>query len=196
MINRPSRAVTPGRLLRGAGALSIVVMALGLQAMAPIPADQSIAGSATEATAPKPELDDDTAILVNPTGRPVRGADDYGSGLFGARRDGGARVQAGVDFVADPGQTVVAPISGRVKRLGFAYASDLRYRYVEIENQAKTLLVRVLYVGPSVQVGDQVDQRQVIGTAQDLSPRYRGITNHVHLQVADAGRTTDATQLM
>jgi len=164
--------------------------------MAPVPEQLSEARSAIDAAALTTKPSPSAAILVNPTGRPVRGADDYGSGLFGARRDGGARVHAGVDFVADPGQTVVAPISGRVKKLGFAYASDLRYRYVEIENQAKTLLVRVLYVGPSVQVGDQVDQRQVIGTAQDLTPRYRGITNHVHLQVADAGRTTDATQLM
>lgn len=175
-------------------ALTAVGVSLGLLAMAPAPATSAFKA---EATAPKAKpMEALHPVLVNPTGRQVRGADGYGSGLFGASRDGGARAHAGVDFVADPGQTVVAPISGRVKKLGFAYASDLRYRYVEIENLAKGLLVRVLYVGPSVRVGDVVDQRQVIGTAQDLNPRYRGITNHIHLQVAAAGRATDATLLM
>lgn len=175
-------------------ALTAVGVSLGLLAMAPAPAASGVEVKAT-ASQNQP-IDAPGPVLVNPTGRQVRGADGYGSGLFGASRDGGARAHAGVDFVADPGQVVVAPISGRVKKLGFAYASDLRYRYVEIENHAKSLLVRVLYVGPTVQVGDVVDQRQVIGTAQDLNPRYRGITNHVHLQVATAGQATDATLLM
>lgn len=182
--------------LRALGAVAVAALSLGVLAMAPASGTSFAINASAAPVSPAGATTVGTPVLVNPTGRPVRLGDGYGSGLFGARRDGGARAHAGVDFVASPGQAVVAPISGRVKKLGYAYGNDLRYRYVEIEGPTNHLLVRVLYVGPSVKVGDKVDQREVIGTAQDLNSRYRGITNHVHLQVAEAGRAMDATLLM
>jgi murein DD-endopeptidase MepM/ murein hydrolase activator NlpD len=63
--------------------------------------------------------------FANPTGRPMREHDAYGEGEFGASRDGGARRHEGVDYDATPGQAVVAPISGFVSKIGYAYAGDM-----------------------------------------------------------------------
>src|SRR5690606_19387199 len=74
--------------------------------------------------------------FVNPTSAAPRTWDHFGSGAYGASRDGGVRHHAGVDYVAEAGQAVKAPISGYVTRIGYAYADDLSFRYVEITNPA------------------------------------------------------------
>src|SRR4029079_5685517 len=56
--------------------------------------------------------------FTNPTGQAMREHDGYGDGRFGASRDGGGREHEGVDYVADAGQEVRAPISGYVTRIG------------------------------------------------------------------------------
>ncbi len=50
---------------------------------------------------------------VNPW-RGTRGTDSWGSGVFGASRDGGARQHLGLDFIAVVGDDVCAPITGTV----------------------------------------------------------------------------------
>jgi hypothetical protein len=140
---------------------------------------------------------DGAADLVNPTGHAPREHDAFGDGSFGASRDGGVRRHAGVDYVADVGQAVVAPISGFVSKIGFPYADDQQLRYVEIENPALSMSARVFYVDPQVEVGQAVRLGAPIGVAQDLQARYRGITEHVHLEVADrTGHKLDAANLL
>jgi murein DD-endopeptidase MepM/ murein hydrolase activator NlpD len=136
--------------------------------------------------------------IANPTGHGPRQADAYGEGRFHASRDGGEREHEGVDYVATPGQTVEAPISGYVAKIGFAYPDDSQLRYVEIENPALHLSARVFYVDPDVAVGDTVAVGHPIGEAHTLQHRYpRGITDHVHLEIADAkGRKLDAETLI
>jgi hypothetical protein len=63
---------------------------------------------------------------------------------------------------------------------------------VEIENPALKVTARALYVDPSVHEGDTVRLGEPIGTAVSLQRRYPGITNHVHLEIAEAGRKIDA----
>ena len=144
------------------------------------------------------DIDGDGASdIFNPTGRAPRIHDDYGDGYFGAWRDGGARRHDGVDYVAGVGQLVRAPISGFVSKIGFAYPDDASLRYIEIENPALALSARVFYVSPAVQVGQAVRLGRPIGVAQDLQVRYSGITDHVHLEVADRrGRKLDAARLL
>ena len=137
---------------------------------------------------------DGIADFSNPTHRLVRGVDAFGSGDFLARRDGGARKHHGVDYIAAVGQSVRAPISGEVSRLGYAYGGDGGYRVIEIANSETKHTARVLYVAPSVQVGDVVVAGQEIGVAQDLSKRYPGITNHVHVELREGHRLLDATE--
>jgi murein DD-endopeptidase MepM/ murein hydrolase activator NlpD len=136
--------------------------------------------------------------IANPTGRAPRQTDAYGEGRFHAPRDGGEREHEGVDYVATAGQTVEAPISGYVARIGFAYSDDTQLRYVEIDNPALHLTARVFYVDPAVEVGDTVAVGHPIGRAHTLQHRYpRGITDHVHLEIANAkGRKLDAQTLI
>lgn len=144
------------------------------------------------------DLDGDgQADIANPTGQAPRGADAYGEGRFHASRDGGEREHAGVDYVATAGQTVAAPISGYVSKVGLAYPDDQTLRYVEIDNPALHLTARVFYVDPDVAVGDTVAVGRPIGQAHSLQRRYPlGITDHVHLEIAEQGRKMDASTLI
>lgn len=134
--------------------------------------------------------------IANPTGHAPRGDDAYGEGFFHASRDGGAREHEGVDYVAAAGQTVAAPISGYVSKIGYAYPDDQALRFVEIENPALHLTARVFYVDPRVAVGDAVAIGHPIGEALSLQRRYPGITNHIHLEIAERGRKMDAQTLI
>lgn len=131
------------------------------------------------------DLDGDGRFdLARPVEHAVRGVDAYGSGAFGASRDGGRRAHHGVDFVAAPGEPIRAPIAGVVTRVGAAYAGQDALQYVEIANTATRYTARVLYVGPAVQPGWTVAAGDVIGRAQDLGARYpAGMTNHVHVEL-------------
>ena len=139
---------------------------------------------------------DGAADFMNPTGKGVRGHDDYGYGHFGASRDGGGRSHEGVDYIAKAGQSVVAPISGYVTKIGYAYAGD-SHRFVEITNPALKFEARVFYIDPSVKVGDTVRLGDEIGEMDTLHTRYAGITDHVHMELMDRrGRRIDATDMI
>ncbi len=90
--------------------------------------------------------------------------------------------------MAAPGAPVLAPLSGKVTHIGFAYSDPDALRYVEIVNPETNFTVRVLYVAPTVAEGDVVSAGEEIGVAQDLAGRYPGITNHVHVELRDAHR--------
>jgi peptidoglycan LD-endopeptidase LytH len=142
------------------------------------------------------DIDGDGAPdFMNPTGRGVRGHDAFGHGEFGASRDSGVRRHEGVDYVARAGQTVVAPMSGYVTKIGMAYAGD-PHRFVEITNPALKFEARVFYVDPTVKVGDVVRLGAPIGNMESLQARYAGITDHVHLELADKGRRIDAARVI
>jgi len=141
---------------------------------------------------------DGQADFANPTGQGVREADAYGYGEFGASRDGGSRRHEGVDFKADAGQPVDAPISGFVTKIGYAYAGDSELKFVEITNPALRYAARVFYIDPSVEVGQPVRIGQVVGRHHTLEQKYPGgMTDHVHLEIIDAaGQRIDATQVI
>jgi murein DD-endopeptidase MepM/ murein hydrolase activator NlpD len=141
---------------------------------------------------------DGAADFANPTGEGVRGHDAYGDGAFGARRDGGSRRHEGVDFMAQAGQPVEAPISGFVSKIGYAYEGDSQLKYVEITNPALHYSARVFYVDPSVDVGAAVAVGSVIGRHHTLERKYPGgMTDHVHLELRDGrGRPLDARHVI
>ena len=121
--------------------------------------------------------------LARPVAHNVRGVDAYGSGAFGASRDGGRRAHRGVDLVAAAGEAVRSPISGTITRTGSAYGGQTNLQFVEITNPETRYKARVLYVNPGVATGSKVAAGDQIGTAQSLAARYAGITNHVHVEV-------------
>lgn len=144
------------------------------------------------------DIDGDGADdFINPTGQLARTEDAYGSGAYGASRDGGHRHHAGVDYIAEAGQVVVAPISGYVTKIGYAYGNDSSLKYVEISNPALRYTARTFYVRPTVLIGETVAVGDPIGKAASLQRRYDGITDHVHLEIINkAGRRLDATKLI
>jgi hypothetical protein len=145
------------------------------------------------------DIDGDGAPdFANPTGQPMREHDAYGEGEFGASRDGGARRHEGVDYDATPGQNVVAPISGFVSKIGYAYAGDLDLKFVEVTNPALGYVARVFYVDPSVEVGQAVRVGGVVGTAHSLQTKYPdGMTNHIHTELSGPDRhNLDATRVI
>lgn len=149
-------------------------------------ADRAMPSDPRAAT-PGPGIDldgDGRPDLARPVDHALRGVDAYGSGAFGAVRDGGRRRHRGLDIVAAPGDQIRAPIAGVVTRLGAAYEGRDGLTYVEIVNPSTHYRARLLYVGPAVEVGRDVAAGDIVGRAQDLTARYPdGMTNHVHVEL-------------
>lgn len=126
--------------------------------------------------APKTE-----SVLVNPTGNGVRGQDVKGSGHFGASRvrNGVKGTHKGTDYVSIAGQAVFAISSGIVVRLPTG-----SYNGIVVGN-GKGISWKILYVDvmKALKVGSSVSLGQSIGTAQDITKRYPGIINHVHVKL-------------
>lgn len=134
------------------------------------------------------DIDGDGASdFANPTGAAPRGHDDFGDGEFGARRDGGTRAHEGVDYIAQAGQAVHAPMSGYVTKIGYAYAGDAELKFVEITNPALGYAARAFYVSPGVELGQTVRLGDTIGKVESLQDHYPGITDHVHLEILAPG---------
>lgn len=120
----------------------------------------------------------------------IRKWDEHGGGAFGDPR--GGRPHNGIDLVCPSGQEVRSPVDGKVTKLGYTYADDLSYRYVEVF--AGGYYYRVFYVSPEVQLGDEVLFGERIGTAQNIKRRYPGITPHIHFEIKDGnGEYVDPT---
>ena len=141
---------------------------------------------------------DGAADFANPPGKQVRREDAYGYGHFGASRDGGTRDHKGVDYMADAGQPVKAPISGYVTKIGTAYSSSPELKFIEIRNPALRYEARVFYVDPQVRVGESVHIGDVIATMHTLKDKYGdGMTDHVHLELSGPnGVKFDATEVL
>ena len=123
--------------------------------------------------------------FVNPTGHAPRTFDTDGSGTFGASRDGSHRHHEGFDYAAQAGQTIKAPISCYVTKIGVAYSDDPDLKFVEITNPALGYEARVFYIDADVREGQVVALGAPIGKARTLQDRYPGgMTDHVHLELA------------
>lgn len=112
----------------------------------------------------------------------IRGSDAWGSGAFGASRDNGKRKHKGVDFLCAPETKILSPVKGKVIKLGYPYEDNLAYRYIRIKTP-DNYSVDLFYVDPWVNLGDEVVVGQVVGVSQSLQDRYKGIPDHVHLQI-------------
>lgn len=123
---------------------------------------------------------------------PIRGADDYGSGEYGASR--GGRKHNGIDFACVPGSICLALRAGTVTKHGWAYGDDPSWRYIEIQDE-EGYRCRYFYVQPGADIDKRVDRGDPIGVVQDIRKRYprteekpRGMESHVHVEVMDRDR--------
>ena len=112
--------------------------------------------------------------------------DAGGSGKFGASRDGGRRRHKGKDFINPVGGKVSSPVSGEITKIGFPYADDLSFRYVEITDEDNNKH-RLFYVKPDADIkrGGRVTKGDLVGKSQDVAKRYRslGVKNHIHYEI-------------
>lgn len=122
----------------------------------------------------------------------IRGADPMGCGEFYCPRVD--RVHLAIDYVVDPGQQLLAPITGYVRRFGKPYA-DSNLTLVEIWSVDGQVICRLLYVQPSVERGSLVQAGSVVGNAQDVRsrPEYVGkhMLPHAHVDCKIGGVRVD-----
>ncbi len=128
--------------------------------------------------------------LLSPTGQPfeLRGCDPAGCGYFGAPRHG--HIHQGLDIKINPGQTIYAPISGRVRTL-YVYPDSREMKGVEISRGR--IKVKIFYLEPFVQNGSYVRAGDIIGKAQNVADYYLNpnMTPHLHVEVRIDGHLID-----
>lgn len=142
--------------------------------------------------------------------RGIRGSDAWGTGNFGARRDGGSRVHLGLDFISVPGDAGAAVFSGHVSAAGLAYPHqdgfpDLHSLWLDGSGEWKHWRAQYLYVAPgagynsSTIIGRRFDQGEPFAIAEDVAAYYRlkdptrPMTNHIHLMLLGP---TDPSRLL
>ncbi len=93
----------------------------------------------------------------------------------------------GADFISTSGQNVSAISDGSVIRLPSGGYSGV----VVGDGQGTSWKILYVDVDPSLKIGDSVKSGQTLGTAQDLSKKYPGITNHVHVKLRMNSKVVD-----
>ena len=126
---------------------------------------------------------------------PIRQADDFGSGEFGAPR--GYGTHRGVDPACYPGSLVLSKMPGKITKFGYPYSDDLSYRYVQVTTE-DDLDFRYFYVepNPDLAIGDIIRTGAVLGVVQDIGKRYPGITGHFHFEVKQGDDYLDPTDFL
>jgi len=115
-----------------------------------------------------------------------RATDKYGSGQFHAGRSmGGNRYShQGLDIAVQPKDRIFSPVEGNVVREAIPYP-PFSGVLIRGTGQYAGYEVKLFYVNGlacgAVSAGDY------IGNAQDLTIKYPGITNHVHMEVRKNG---------
>jgi len=119
----------------------------------------------------------------------IRGQDRHGAGHYRAPRKG--RRHSGIDIIIHKNEAVIAYEGGEVSKIGYPYnPEDTKkghLRYVQVTTDSGDRF-RYFYVGPLVNVGDTVGRGDIIGSAQGLAEIYKGITEHIHLEIMKPGR--------
>lgn len=121
-------------------------------------------------------------------------SDSAGDGAFGSPRSkmkDGMLVKythCGIDLECFPVDPILSPINGKVTKLGYPYASDLSWRYIQVTDM-DGMDHRFFYVNPTVYLGTQVFEGTTLGVAQDITERYpdRGMKPHIHYEIKDKG---------
>lgn len=107
--------------------------------------------------------------------------DPSGDGHFGSGRFG--HTHQGVDLLAEPGEPVYSPVSGRFIRTGYPYANDRRWLLLVVQGEGVD--VKLMYVSPVVGLhpGDPVVRGQLIGHAQGIADKYGApMLHHIHVE--------------
>lgn len=129
--------------------------------------------------------------MIPPTRSGIIRKDAGGDGHFGARRsktdDKGRTIHyrhRGTDWACKHKEEAISPISGRIFRPVQVYEKDSRWWGLEIINEFLVYHLYYLDKLPDI-IGKTVDQKQLIGHAQDISKKYpgSGVTCHLHGEI-------------
>lgn len=113
---------------------------------------------------------------------PIRQPDKHGDGKYKAPR--GQRTHNGIDYACHAGTGIKALSDGVVSKVGYPYADDLSFRYIEVTD-LQGYKVRYFYLDPYYWNNDKVKAGDILGSVQTLQNRYPGITDHCHLEIMD-----------
>ena len=136
--------------------------------------------------------------IIAPGAGKVRKSDSYGVGAFWESRrrrtsnSAGETVTVeyrhrGGDYIVVAGEEVFAPVTGFVVRVTDAYSSD-GHGLKAIVIKSDDYEAKILYVRPDALIGPGsfvVAGETKLGSAQAVSAKYPGITDHVHIQIQD-----------
>lgn len=117
--------------------------------------------------------------MRSPTGKGIR-SDGAGDGHYGASR--GTRKHAGLDFLCNPGQVVVMPVTGELSRVVYPYAGDTTYTGCEILCPKARIYMFYLVPDPDF-LNRHLEEGSAIGVAQDISKKYGSpMQPHIHFE--------------
>jgi len=127
--------------------------------------------------------------VLSPTQSYIIRNDPLGFGKFKAPR-GNGKVHLGLDFMCEPGQGIVSPITGKVIRKAIPY-DDPESPYQGLLISDGVLSIKLFYFVPAPTLCTPgkmalIDKGKGIGVAQDISkrkPEYRGMIPHIHMEV-------------
>ncbi|NOT36440.1 MAG: M23 family metallopeptidase [Saprospiraceae bacterium] len=127
----------------------------------------------------------------------LRGCDPLGCGNFGASR--GSRTHNGIDIACLSGSNVYAPLDCKVIRTVDPYG-DRKYSGIELaslnDNNDKLTII-IMYMNPDIfKIGQNVKRGDVIGSCQDITVKYPGITPHLHIEMLINNSYVDPTELL
>lgn len=147
-------------------------------------------------------------MMLSPTrSLAVRGSDPVArsGGLFGASRlktkaDGSTRPYKhdGLDLTTIAWEWLYGVHKANIEKIGIAYPREYRFHSLHMSFRIGNddYWVVLLYVWPTVQVGQTVLRGQVIALAEDLTVRYKRVKNHTHMIVKKNGRKVDPLPLL
>lgn len=131
---------------------------------------------------------------------PAIRSDGWGDGNFGSSRGGGTRTHNGVDIEVYEGETIYSPIPGRITRIAYPYADDLKWQGLEIQgaDEWQGYSVKMFYMSPDKSlIGRDVQRGAPIGRAQAISKKYSPtMKDHVHVELRQGSTILDPTQYL
>lgn len=129
---------------------------------------------------------------------PVIRSDSWGDGNFGSSR--GDRAHQGVDIEVYEGETIYSPIPGKINRIAYPYADDLKWQGVEILGLGEWTgySIKMFYMSPDKSlIGKTVDRGAPIGKAQAISKKYSpAMQDHIHVELRQGATLLDPTQYL
>lgn len=129
---------------------------------------------------------------------PVIRSDSWGDGNFGSSR--GDRQHQGVDIEVFEGETIYSPIPGKINRVAYPYANDLKWHGVEIlgAGEWQGYSIKMFYMSPDKSLlGKTVERGAPIGKAQAISRKYStDMQDHVHVELRQGATLLDPSQYL